>query len=52
LAKVEAMCQRALAGYEKAIGPDHTSMLSTVGLLYLNQGKLAEAEAKEPFSLL
>jgi tetratricopeptide (TPR) repeat protein len=41
------MYQRALAGYEKALGPDHTSTLETVnnlGLLYRAQGKLAEAE--------
>ena len=38
---------RALAGYEKALGPDHTSALLTVnnlGNLYSDQGKLAEAE--------
>jgi Tetratricopeptide repeat len=38
---------RALAGYEKALGPDHTSTLLTVhslGYLYGDQGKLAEAE--------
>jgi tetratricopeptide (TPR) repeat protein len=37
----------ALAGYEKALGPDHTSTLSTVdslGILYRAQGKLEEAE--------
>jgi len=41
------MYVRALAGYEKTLGPDHTSTLDTVnnlGLLYRNQGKLAEAE--------
>jgi hypothetical protein len=41
------MYVRALAGYEKALGPDHTSTLDTVnnlGLLYADQGKLAEAE--------
>jgi len=39
---------RALQGKEKASGPDHTSTLSTVGnlgLLYKDQGELAEAEA-------
>lgn len=39
--------QRALQGFEKALGPDHTSMLDTVhnlGILYLDQGKLSEAE--------
>ena len=47
LEKAEKMYQRALEGYEKAWGPDHTSTLSTVnnlGNLYANQGKLAEAE--------
>ena len=41
------MYQRALAGYEQALGPDHTSTLDTVhnlGLLYSDQGKLKEAE--------
>ena len=43
----ERMYLRALAGNEKALGPDHTSTLSTVhnlGNLYRDQGKLAEAE--------
>ena len=38
---------RALQGKEEALGPDHTSTLSTVnnlGNLYADQGKLAEAE--------
>ncbi len=38
---------RALDGYEKAWGPEHTSTLNTVnnlGLLYADQGKLAEEE--------
>jgi len=42
------MCQRALQGYEKALGRDHTSTLNTVnnlGLLYRHQGRLNEAEA-------
>jgi tetratricopeptide (TPR) repeat protein len=46
--EAEDMYQRALAGYEKALGPEHTSTLDTVnnlGLLYRDQGKLAEAEA-------
>jgi hypothetical protein len=30
LAEAEAMCQRALAGREKAFGPEHTSTLETV----------------------
>ena len=40
------MYQRALTGYEKALGPDHTSTLNTVnnlGLLYMDQGKMVEA---------
>jgi tetratricopeptide (TPR) repeat protein len=43
----EEMCLRALAGYEKALGRDHTSTLDTVnnlGNLYGAQGKLGEAE--------
>jgi hypothetical protein len=35
------MYQRALAGKEQALGPDHSSTLDTVnnlGLLYKNQG--------------
>ena len=41
------MYERALQGYEEALGPSHTSTLDTVnnlGLLYADQGKLAEAE--------
>jgi tetratricopeptide (TPR) repeat protein len=41
------MYQRALQGYEKALGAEHTSTLDTVsnlGILYQNQGRLAEAE--------
>jgi len=41
------MYVRALAGKEKALGADHMSTLSTVnslGNLYSDQGKLAEAE--------
>lgn len=37
----------ALAGYEQAQGPEHTSTLGTVnnlGALYADQGKLAQAE--------
>ncbi|KAI9859671.1 MAG: hypothetical protein M1813_006602 [Trichoglossum hirsutum] len=44
----EAMYQRALAGYEKALGPDHTSTMRAVnnlGILYKAQGRLADAEA-------
>ncbi|KAN0072988.1 HET domain containing protein [Elaphomyces granulatus] len=47
LDEAEKMYQRALQGYEKALGPDHTSTLLTVnnlGLLYADQGKLDEAE--------
>jgi hypothetical protein len=43
----EEMYQRALQGYEKAWGPEHTSTLDTVndlGLLYADQGKMDEAE--------
>jgi hypothetical protein len=41
------MYSRALAGYEKAWGPDHTSTLSMVnnlGSLYADQDKLNETE--------
>jgi hypothetical protein len=41
------MYMRALAGYEKALGPEHSSTLNTVnnlGLLYRDQGKLEAAE--------
>jgi len=41
------MYLRVLDGYGKALGPDHTSTLSTVnnlGNLYRDQGKLAKAE--------
>ncbi|KAH0533941.1 hypothetical protein FGG08_007450, partial [Glutinoglossum americanum] len=47
LDEAEKMYQRALQGYEKAWGPDHTSTLNTVnnlGNLYAGQGKLGEAE--------
>ncbi|KAL4986796.1 hypothetical protein BDW68DRAFT_120598 [Aspergillus falconensis] len=47
LVAAEEMYQRALAGREKQLGPDHTSTLNTVnnlGLLYADQGKLKEAE--------
>ncbi|KAL2870888.1 TPR-like protein [Aspergillus lucknowensis] len=43
----EEMYQRALAGCEKALGPDHISTLGAVhnlGNLYFNQGKLNKAE--------
>jgi tetratricopeptide (TPR) repeat protein len=41
------MYNRALAGYEKAWGPEHTSTLNTVnnlGILYQNQGRHKDAE--------
>ncbi|KAL4975282.1 hypothetical protein BDW66DRAFT_167301 [Aspergillus desertorum] len=47
LKEAEKMYQRALAGREKALGPDHTSTLDTVnnlGNLYSDQDKLKEAE--------
>ncbi|KAK9485193.1 hypothetical protein V1527DRAFT_452484 [Lipomyces starkeyi] len=47
LKEAEEMCERALAGREKALGPDHTSTLVSVhnlGNLYSDQGKLKEAE--------
>jgi tetratricopeptide (TPR) repeat protein len=47
LDEAEKMYQRALQGFEKAWGPDHTSTLNIVnnlGLLYADQGKLDEAE--------
>jgi tetratricopeptide (TPR) repeat protein len=47
LIEAEPMFQRALQGYEKAWGPDHTETLNTVnnlGNLYSDQGKLVEAE--------
>ncbi|KAJ5117581.1 hypothetical protein N7448_011213 [Penicillium atrosanguineum] len=46
--EAEAMYQRALAGYEKALGPEHTSTVDTVkhlGNFYSKQGQLKEAEA-------
>ncbi|KAL2196387.1 acyl transferase/acyl hydrolase/lysophospholipase [Corynascus similis CBS 632.67] len=48
LREAEVIYQRALRGYEKALGPDHTSTQYTVnnlGSLYLDQGRLKEAEA-------
>ena len=47
LREAEDMLVRALAGKEKALGPEHTSTLDTVnnlGVLYSKQGKLREAE--------
>jgi len=46
--EAEIMHLRALQGYEKAWGAEHTSTLGTVnnlGLLYADQGKMTEAEA-------
>ncbi|KAK5263058.1 hypothetical protein LTR96_011509 [Exophiala xenobiotica] len=43
----EQMYLLTLGGFEKALGPDHTSTLNTVnnlGLLYRDQGRLGEAE--------
>ncbi|KFA55560.1 hypothetical protein S40293_09989 [Stachybotrys chartarum IBT 40293] len=48
LKDAEAMYNRALQGYEKAWGPEHTSTLNTVNnlaALYANQGRLKDAEA-------
>ncbi|KJZ68445.1 hypothetical protein HIM_12170 [Hirsutella minnesotensis 3608] len=48
LPEAETMYKRALEGFEKARGRDHTSTLDTVnnlGNLYADQGKLPEAEA-------
>jgi tetratricopeptide (TPR) repeat protein len=45
--EAEEMYLRALRGYEKAWGPDHTSTFFTVhnlGNLYSDQGKMQEAE--------
>jgi tetratricopeptide (TPR) repeat protein len=45
--EAEDMYLRALTGYEKAWGSEHTSTLDTVnnlGNLYSNRGKMKEAE--------
>ena len=45
--EAEAMYRRALKGYEKACGPEHTStldMINNLGALYADQGKMEEAE--------
>jgi tetratricopeptide (TPR) repeat protein len=55
LTEAEQMYVRALAGREKALGPDHTTTLITVhnlGNLYNDQGKLAEAEQMYQRALL
>jgi tetratricopeptide (TPR) repeat protein len=47
IAEAEKMYRRALQGYEKKWGPEHTSTLNTVhnlGNFYKDQGKLVEAE--------
>ena len=47
LKEADEMYQRALAGKEKALGTEYTSILATVnnlGNLYKDQGKLKEAE--------
>ncbi|KAI9823351.1 MAG: hypothetical protein M1819_001359 [Sarea resinae] len=47
LGNAEKMYQRALQGYERALGAEHTSTLDTVnnlGLLYTDQDKLGKAE--------
>jgi tetratricopeptide (TPR) repeat protein len=47
LGDAEMMYKRALAGCEKAWGPEHTSTLDTVnnlGILYKIQGRLGDAE--------
>jgi len=47
LALAEQMYERALQGYETALGAEHTSTLHAVnnlGSLYRHQGKLALAE--------
>ncbi|EED23389.1 kinesin light chain, putative [Talaromyces stipitatus ATCC 10500] len=47
LKEAETMYQRALTGYEKALGPGHSSTLvivNNLGNLYRDQGKPKEAE--------
>ena len=47
MVEAEEMYVRALRGYEKAWGVEHTSTLRTVnnlGNLYADQGKMVEAE--------
>ncbi|KAK4141202.1 uncharacterized protein C8A04DRAFT_39242 [Dichotomopilus funicola] len=48
LSDAEAVYERALRGWEKGLGPEHTSTLDTVnnlGNLYKDQGRLSDAEA-------
>jgi tetratricopeptide (TPR) repeat protein len=47
LAEAEVMYQRALAGYEKTLGPEHRAtlkMVKNLSTLYADQGKVMEAE--------
>ncbi|KAJ5335875.1 uncharacterized protein N7506_003897 [Penicillium brevicompactum] len=47
LNKAKEIYQRVLVGYEKALGPDDTSTLSTIGnlgILYRDQEKLKKAK--------
>jgi hypothetical protein len=47
MAEAEKIYLRALAGYEKALGPEHISTLDTVNnlrILYASQGNRAIAE--------
>ncbi|KAH8880942.1 TPR-like protein [Thozetella sp. PMI_491] len=48
LSDAEPMYERALQGYTKALGPEHTSTLRTVnslGVLYEEQGRFSDAES-------
>jgi tetratricopeptide (TPR) repeat protein len=54
LKEAEEMCQRAMAGKENALSPDHTSTLDRVnklGNLYADQGKLKETEERHQRAL-
>ena len=54
LGEAEKMYERALRGKEEALGPTHTSTLSTVnnlGILIADQGKLGEAEKMYEWAL-
>nr|POF13766.1 vegetative incompatibility protein het-e-1 [Quercus suber] len=47
IVEAETMYMRALEGYEKALGAEHTStfdIVNNLGNLYSNQGKIVEAE--------
>ena len=55
MTEAEVIYLRALAGKEKAWGPDHTSILHTVnnlGNLYLDQGKMAECCRSREWNLV